>query len=204
MDYLQIALVVLAVAGVWAIVEVALTLRTTRKSITEITLSANNTIEQIQPVISKIDGMVDELDPTIKQLPALMQKVDEAAENANTSLESLNVVLGDVATVSGAASAVTATVSKAATDAMTGVVESVSKLGTGLGGSLLNPSKLAEAAQARLSGATATAQQSAQRAQEYLEELPLLSHDKEKHSKSAHSEQFYIEYGSESSQNTEE
>ena len=64
MDYLQIALVVLAVAGVWAIVEVALTLRTTRKSITEITLSANNTIEQIQPVISKIDGMVDELDPT--------------------------------------------------------------------------------------------------------------------------------------------
>ena len=108
-----------------------------------------------------------------------------------------------MATVSGAASAVTATVSKAATDAMTGVVESVSKLGAGLGGSL-NPSKLAEAAQARLSGATVTAQQSAQRAQEYLEELPLLSHDKEKHSKSAHSEQFYIEYGSESSQNTEE
>ena len=203
MDYLQIALVVLAVAGVWAIVEVALTLRTTRKSITEITLSANNTIEQIQPVISKIDGMVDELDPTIKQLPALMQKVDEAAENANTSLESLNVVLGDVATGSGAASAVTATVSKAASDAVTGVVESVSKLGTGLGGSL-NPSKLAEVAQARLSGATASAQQSAQRAQEYLEELPLLSQDKTKHSKPARTEQFYIEYGSESSQKTEE
>ena len=198
MDYLQIALVVLAVVGVWAVVEVALTLRTTRKSITEITLSANNTIEQIQPVISKIDGMVDELDPTIKQLPALMQKVDEAAENANTSLESLNVVLGDVATVSGAASAVTATVSKAASDAVTGVVESVSKLGTGLGGSL-NPSKLAEVAQARLS-----AQQSAQRAQEYLEELPLLSQDKTKHSKPARTEQFYIEYGSESSQKTEE
>ncbi len=35
------------------------------KSITEITLSANNTIEQIQPVISKIDGMADELDPTV-------------------------------------------------------------------------------------------------------------------------------------------
>lgn len=203
MDYLQIALVVLAVAGIWAIVEVALTLRTTRKSITEITLSANNTIEQIQPVISKIDGMVDELDPTIKQLPALMQKVDEAAENANTSLESLNVVLGDVATVSRAASAVTATVSKAASDAVTGVVESVSKLGTGLGGSL-NPSKLAEVAQARLSGATASAQQSAQRAQEYLEELPLLSQDKTKHSKPARTEQFYIEYGSESSQKSEE
>ena len=58
MNYLQIALVVLAVVGVWAIIEVALTLRTTRK-FTEITLSANNTIEQIQPVISKIDGMVD-------------------------------------------------------------------------------------------------------------------------------------------------
>ena len=124
MDYLQIALVVLAVVGVWAIVEVALTLRTT-------------------------------------------------------------------------------SVSKAASDAVTGVVESVSKLGTGLGGSL-NPSKLAEVAQARLSGATATAQQSAQRAQEYLEELPLLSQDKTKHSRPARSEQFYIEYGSESSQKTEE
>ena len=68
----------------------------------------------------------------------------------------------------------------------------------------MNPSKLAEAAQARLSGATATAQQSAQRAQEYLEELPLLSQDKTKHSKPARTEQFYIEYGSEPSQKTEE
>ncbi len=62
-----------------------------KKATTEITLSANNTIEQIQPVISKIDGMVDEL---LIQLSLchlhLMQKVDEAAENANTSLESLN------------------------------------------------------------------------------------------------------------------
>ena len=68
----------------------------------------------------------------------------------------------------------------------------------------MNPSKLAEVAQARLSGATASAQQSAQRAQEYLEELPLLSQDKTKHSKPTRTEQFYIEYGSESSQKSEE
>ncbi len=52
-----------------------------------------------------------------------------------------------------------ATVSKAASDTVTGVVESASKLGTGLGGSL-NPSSPAEVAQgARLSGATLSAQQ---------------------------------------------
>jgi len=61
-----------------------------------------------------------------------------------------------------------------------------------------------EAVRRRGGVATASAQQSAQRAQEYLEELPLLSQDKTKHSKPARTEQFYIEYGSESSQKSEE
>lgn len=141
MNYIDIVLILLVIAGIWAVVEIALTVRSARKSIEEVTVSANQTIEQAQPIIAKLDGMMDDLDPTIKQIPALMEKVDTTVDSANTSLESLNVVLGDVAAVSGAASAVTATVSKAASDAVSGVVDSVSKLGSGIG-SVVNPQSL--------------------------------------------------------------
>lgn len=192
MSHMDIVLIVLVIAGVWAVIEIALTLRSTRKSIEEVTVSANQTIEQVQPIIAKLDGMMDELDPTVKQLPALMEKVDTTVDAANSSLESLNVVLGDVATVSGAASAVTATVSKAASDAVTGVVESVSKIGGGIG-SVVSPSKLAAAAQARLQGASKGDQQ---KADETLEELPLLSTERSS-AKAKPEGPAYVDYGDE-------
>ena len=190
MNYIDIVLILLVVAGIWAVVEIALTMRSARKSIEEVTVSANQTIEQAQPIIAKLDGMMDDLDPTIKQIPALMEKVDTTVDSANTSLESLNVVLGDVAAVSGAASAVTATVSKAASDAVSGVVDSVSKLGSGIG-SVVNPSKLAAAAQARLHGASKEA-----RTDEVLEELPLLSQERTS-PKQKHDGPAYVDYGDE-------
>ena len=192
MNYIDIVLILLVIAGIWAVVEIALTVRSARKSIEEVTVSANQTIEQAQPIIAKLDGMMDDLDPTIKQIPALMEKVDTTVESANTSLESLNVVLGDVAAVSGAASAVTATVSKAASDAVSGVVDSVSKLGSGIG-SVVNPSKLAAAAQARLHGASKEAREETD---EVLEELPLLSQERTS-PKQKHDGPAYVDYGDE-------
>ena len=41
MNYLDIALIVLVVAGIWAVVEVALTVRGARRSIDEVTSTAN-------------------------------------------------------------------------------------------------------------------------------------------------------------------
>ena len=193
MNYIDIVLILLVIAGIWAVVEIALTVRSARKSIEEVTVSANQTIEQAQPIIAKLDGMMDDLDPTIKQIPALMEKVDTTVDSANTSLESLNVVLGDVAAVSGAASAVTATVSKAASDAVSGVVDSVSKLGSGIG-SVVNPSKLAAAAQARLHGASKEAREGTD---EVLEELPLLSQEERTSPKPKHDGPAYVDYGDE-------
>lgn len=114
MDYLHIALIALAVAGVWAVAELALTIRSARRQIGDVVQNANETIEQVQPIVDKLDGIVDELDPTIKQVPDLLEKV-------GTTVESVNGILGDVSTVSGTASGVTASVSKAANNAATGV-----------------------------------------------------------------------------------
>ena len=85
MDYLYIALIVLVLFGVWAVVEVALTMRSARKSIDKITTSASEVIEQAQPIVAKLDGVVDELEPAAKRLGPLMDEADEAARSVDTA-----------------------------------------------------------------------------------------------------------------------
>ena len=53
MDYLNIALIVLVVVAVWAVVEVALTVRSARKNIDEVSASANEVIAQAQPIVAE-------------------------------------------------------------------------------------------------------------------------------------------------------
>lgn len=68
MSPIQIALLLLAVAGVWAIAELALTLRKTRNvvdSLDKTVNDLNNTIAEAQPVVAKLDGAVDELTPAL-------------------------------------------------------------------------------------------------------------------------------------------
>ena len=85
MDYLNIALIVLVVVAVWAVVEVALTVRSARKNIDEVSASANEVIAQAQPIVAKLDGMVDELEPAVKQMPAVAVKANVAMDSANAS-----------------------------------------------------------------------------------------------------------------------
>lgn len=66
LDPLQIVLVILVLAAVWAVVELALTLRHACASVDEVTRTANETIEQAQPVIAKLDGVMDDLQPAIR------------------------------------------------------------------------------------------------------------------------------------------
>ena len=56
MEPLTIALIALVVAGIWAVVELALVLRRTRQSVAELTDSVNDTIGEVRPVIAKLDG----------------------------------------------------------------------------------------------------------------------------------------------------
>lgn len=104
MDPLQIVLIVLGVVGIWAVVELALTLRKTRNVVEEVSHSTQETIDQLQPIIAKADGMVDDLQPSMKRVDPLLQKALTSVDLLNTNLTDLDRILGDVSQVSSAAS----------------------------------------------------------------------------------------------------
>ncbi|MGN0075964.1 MAG: hypothetical protein ACI38Z_03205 [Parafannyhessea sp.] len=128
MSPLSILLIVLVAAGIWALVELALTIRKTRGAVDEVARSANETIEQVQPVIAKLDGAMDDLQPSIKQVDPMVAKAQDALDEANESLRRVNGILGDVSTVSGTAAGVTDAVNQVTTAAADGVSHVVSKL----------------------------------------------------------------------------
>ncbi|WP_298578973.1 DUF948 domain-containing protein [uncultured Olegusella sp.] len=107
MEPLQIALIVLVVAGIWAIVELALTLRKTRSAVEEVTHSAQEAIEQVQPIIAKADGMVDDLQPSMKHVNPMLLKATTSVDLLNANLAELDGILSDMSNVSGAASQAT-------------------------------------------------------------------------------------------------
>lgn len=128
MDALQIALIVLVVVGVWAVVEVAITMRSARRDIERVTTAATEVIEQAQPVVAKLDGLADELEPAAKRLAPLAVKVEGTIDAANDSLGRVNGILEDVSSVSGTASSVTGAVNRVAESAASGVANVVSRL----------------------------------------------------------------------------
>lgn len=128
MSPLSILLIVLVVAGIWAVVELALTIRRARGAVDDVTRAANETIEQVQPVIAKLDGAMDDLQPSLKQVDPIVAKASVALDEANEGLRKVNGILGDVSTVSGTAAGVTDVVNQvtnAAADAASGIVSKI-------------------------------------------------------------------------------
>ena len=122
MDLMQIALIILIVAGVWALVELALVLRRTRGvvgSVDQTVRELNNTIEEARPVVAKLDGVVDELQPAAAQVEPLLKQTTVAVEALSADLVEVNGVLRDVAAVSGTASA--------ASNAVSGIADAASE-----------------------------------------------------------------------------
>lgn len=161
MDYLNIALIVLVLVAVWAVVEVALTVRSARKNIDEVSASANEVIAQAQPIVAKLDGMVDELEPAVKQMPAVAVKANVAMDSANASLNSMNAILADVSTVSGTAAGVTETVNDAVQGAASSVAKAVKKV-TGRGAAA--PSRTLTAAEGAVDSGSVTIDEQAAKA----------------------------------------
>lgn len=122
MDPMKIALIVLAAAGVWAVVELALVLRRTRgvvDSLDKTVEQVNSTIEEARPVVAKLDGVVDELQPAVAQIEPLLKQATVAVEALSAGLVEVNGVLRDVSAVSGAASS--------ASNAVTGFADAASE-----------------------------------------------------------------------------
>ena len=107
MSPLDLLLIALVAVAIWAVVELALTIRLARASVDEVTKTANETIEQVDPLVEKAGVAVDQ---------------------ANESLRRVNGILGDVSTVSGTAAGVTEAVNKVAGEAANSVGAVVSRI----------------------------------------------------------------------------
>lgn len=132
MEPLNILLIVLAIAAVWAVVELALTLRQARATLDEVSHSATEAIDQTTPIITKLDGVVDELQPALREVTPLVEKVGVTLDVANTSLGTVNGILGDVSSATHGVAGVGESASRivnTATSAAVGVVSKVASLG---------------------------------------------------------------------------
>lgn len=134
MDPMTIALIVLVIAGIWAVVELALTFRQTRKSVSELTDSVNDTIGEVRPAIAKLDGAIDELGPAAKQVTPILEKASTTVDLINVDLVRVEGILSDVNAVTGAGAHVTDAVSGAANSVANGVASVAAKVAGKVGG----------------------------------------------------------------------
>lgn len=148
MEPLTIALIALVAAAVWAVVELALVFRRARRSVGELTESANGVIEEARPVIAKIDGAVDELTPATKHVDPILEKAATSVDLLNVNLVRLETILSDVTVVTDTGARAAGAVSGAADAVASGVAGVVGKLGAKLPGSRENDAKLAPGTQA--------------------------------------------------------
>ena len=125
MSPIQIALLVLAVASVWAVVELALTLRKTRTvvdSLDKTVSDLNNTLAEAQPVVAKLDGAVDELTPALAQVEPLLKSSKTAVDALTSNLVEVEAVVRDISEVTGSVAEASNTVSSV-TDSAAGAVQ---------------------------------------------------------------------------------
>lgn len=132
MQPLDIFLLVLAVAGIWALVELALTIRKARTTLDEVSHSATEAMDQATPIIAKLDGVVDEIQPALREVPTLMEKVTVTVDEANVALNAVGGILGDVSSTTHGVASVGESASRivnTATSAAVGVVSKVASIG---------------------------------------------------------------------------
>lgn len=125
MSPIQIALLLLAVAGVWVIAELALTLRKTRNvvdSLDKTVNDLNNTIVEAQPVVAKLDGAVDELTPALAQMEPLLKSSKTAVDALTSNLVEVEAVVRDISEVTGSMAEASNAVSSV-TDSAAGAVQ---------------------------------------------------------------------------------
>lgn len=149
LEPMTIALIVLVIAGIWAVVELALTFRQTRKSVSELTDSVNDTIADIRPVVAKLDGVADELPAAAKQIEPILEKASTTVDLINVDLVRVEGILSDVNTVTDTGAR--------ASGAVTGAVESVASGVAGVVNKVAGKVSGKGAAQAKIAGGEAPA-----------------------------------------------
>ncbi|MEE8715871.1 MAG: hypothetical protein SOI26_00805 [Coriobacteriales bacterium] len=114
---INIVLLLLAIAAVWAVVELAVTFRRARGTILnvdsavgDLKKSVDGVIEQVQPVITHVDEAVTQATPAIDNVAPLLTSATNAVDTLNSDLERIEEILTDASHVTGAASSATSAV----------------------------------------------------------------------------------------------
>lgn len=122
MDPLHILLVLLVIAGIWAVIELALTIRRARTTVDSLDKTmgeVNDILAETRPVVAKLDGAIDELQPALTQVEPLLKSANVAVDALTSNLIEVEAVVRDVSAVTGAAAN--------AGNAVSGVADSASE-----------------------------------------------------------------------------
>ena len=122
MDPLHILLVLLVIAGIWALIELALTIRRARTTVDSLDKTmgeVNDMLAETRPVVAKLDGAIDELQPALTQVEPQLKSANVAVDALTSNLIEVEAVVRDVSAVTGAAAN--------AGNAVSGVADSASE-----------------------------------------------------------------------------
>ena len=133
-DVLTIVLIVLVIATIWLVVEVALTVRRARPAIgaaqkavesiqsdvsdvvaqaRPVLKGADEAIAQARPVIAHVDEVVTQAKPAAADVSPLLSNATQAVEDLSANLTHLDAILTDVSRITGTASNATQAVGAA-------------------------------------------------------------------------------------------
>ena len=99
MDPLQIVLIVVCVAAVWALIEIALLARKGRTSVQTLDSAVseiNETLAEAKPVIAKLDDTLEELQPAVQRVEPLLASANVAVDALSANLVEVEAVVRDV------------------------------------------------------------------------------------------------------------
>lgn len=92
MEPLEIVLIVLAVAAIWAAIELALTLRRARGTVTAV----DRTLDDVRPVIDHIDATVGSAEPLVKKLETTVDEIKPVIDRVNDTLDGVQPALAQI------------------------------------------------------------------------------------------------------------
>lgn len=108
---LTLALIVLAAAGIWVLVEIALTVRrgrgtldTADVAIADLVKQANVTLDNIQPTIAQLNTTIENLQPTVQGTAPLLDKAGNTIDALTLDLLRVDEILSDLSSVTSTAS----------------------------------------------------------------------------------------------------
>ena len=100
MDPLQIVLIVVAIAAVWLLVELALLARRGRETVQNLDSTVgeiNETLAEAKPVIAKLDDALEELQPAVQRVEPLLVSANVAVDALSANLVEVEASFTDTA-----------------------------------------------------------------------------------------------------------